>query len=606
MPQAQLWCIDVSGLPTKVARRVFSVDFEPTHDFEALSKAISARLRHDPSSEIVALDVWKLNPSIARSDDRFKFEDENSEITTTYTDLMEHVVTITADSGSLGEIYLDLPEDESLHLIISLKDQPTAVGTIGMICSELLDIQMQEKREDTREWQESLGSEDFERREDVAAKRRAGQDPFAEIPIAILHPAFDRFLLDWNSPVLDIPSELYPLAVKFSSICWNVLASDEVDQEHKKKAISSLVEKLLNCELMKRTKEGAAFDGLLRVDDVYPSLLFLSEDDIGPRLMARCQKVYLKCIRLASLDNVRKLISLPCFMLVISGSHVAVLGCANASRWPTLEYLTGFQVCTSMPSDPRAVFESIARLFACLRRAIAVLFEYYHDLTSLLPHLPKRFLPIRNTFVTPGGQISRIEYSNLLMMGNNIWSGKLIDENNSHGVPVVVKFARHYSVESHRLLESVGVAPKLYYWDLEQNPIVGEDEPGLFYWRMIVMEHLTDAVTLYDFSGTSVDARKISEHLRRAVSTLHANDHVFGDLRPSNIMVDVREEEGHERKIRVALVDFDWAGKVGKARYPPGISLGGAIKWPEGVKPKGLITKEHDLYWLRTWLECMT
>ncbi|KAL0574474.1 hypothetical protein V5O48_007488 [Marasmius crinis-equi] len=612
MPRAQLWCIDLSsGSTDEVKRRIFSIDFEPTDTFEDLTRAISAGLHHT-NKEITALDIWKLSPSIARNDARF-----SATTKTTYTELTEHVMTITAESGNLGEIYLDLPEDESLHLLVAVKGKPQGKcllvkGTIELLYSELLDIKQQEQRQEHLEWLESLGSEDFEKREDVVARRHAGVDPFREIPIAILHPAFDKFLLDMNSPTLEIPPELYPLALKFSSTCWNLLSSKEVDEKQKKKTVSDLVEKMLDRPLVKRTKEGAAFDGLLQIDEVYPALLFLSEDDIGIHLMSRCRKVYNKCLLLASLDSVRKQISMPCFLLVLSGSHISVLGCANASLHPTLEYLTGFQVCTSMPSDPGVVFEGLARLFACLRRAITVLFEYYHGLPQLLEHLPKRYLPLRNTFVTPDGQVSQIEYSNLLILGNNIWTGTLKLRDNPP-VPVIVKFTRHYSVAAHRLLEAASVAPKLHYWDSapEDDAEADGEEPRLFYWRMIVMEHLKNAVTLYDFTGTSSDARQISGHLQRAVMSLHSNDYVFGDLRPTNIMVEVRyladevQEEGGEREVRVALVDFDWAGKAGKARYPPGISIGGAIKWPEGVKPRALITKEHDLYWLRTWLDCM-
>ncbi|KAF9260782.1 hypothetical protein L218DRAFT_871377 [Marasmius fiardii PR-910] len=197
------------------------------------------------------------------------------------------------------------------------------------------------------------------------------------------------------------------------------------------------------------------------------------------------------------------------------------------------------------------------------------------------------------------------------MLGKNIWRAtlKCRDRDSSTiSIPILVKFSRHYSAPSHRLLESAGLAPKLYFCDLEQDPEQNDIAPGSFYWRMIVMEFISNAVTLYDFTGTPGDARQIMAQLYHAVELLHAEGCVFGDLRPTNIMVEILEDrgDGEERKIRVALVDFDWAGKDGKARYPPGISVGGGIAWPEGVKPRGLITKAHDLYWLRTWADILS
>jgi serine/threonine protein kinase len=48
--------------------------------------------------------------------------------------------------------------------------------------------------------------------------------------------------------------------------------------------------------------------------------------------------------------------------------------------------------------------------------------------------------------------------------------------------------------------------------------------------------------------------------LRRAVHLLHDHGLVFGDLRPPNVMIT----KAH----RVKLIDFNWAGEKGQARYP--------------------------------------
>jgi hypothetical protein len=58
----------------------------------------------------------QLDPAIARDDARLK-----ASTTTTYSDLKEHATLLKTDfAGNLGDIYLDLPDIESLHLLVSL------------------------------------------------------------------------------------------------------------------------------------------------------------------------------------------------------------------------------------------------------------------------------------------------------------------------------------------------------------------------------------------------------------------------------------------------------------------------------------------------------
>ncbi|KAJ7447366.1 hypothetical protein B0H11DRAFT_1636574, partial [Mycena galericulata] len=72
--------------------------------------------------------------------------------------------------------------------------------------------------------------------------------------------------------------------------------------------------------------------------------------------------------------------------------------------------------------------------------------------------------------------------------------------------------------------------------------------------------------------------------LGNAIDKLHAEKLVFGDLRPPNIIV-------HNSSVH--LVDFDWAGRVGEARYPSTINMDPGI-FPDGVDRGGLIKMEHD------------
>ncbi|ESK85880.1 Pkinasedomain-containingprotein [Moniliophthora roreri MCA 2997] len=589
MPQAKLWCIDITGSPSVVNRRIFSVAFIPAQNLESLRDAIRKELKHKAKEIVedlgkkeespVVLDLWRLDPSLARGDARF-----NQETTTTYSDLKGSATLLKTDfAGNLGDIYLDLPDEECLHLLVSLSGSEVAKGPIDFLISELLDIKQGEARQRSADWRDSLGDSTFESRPDVIAKRQRGEDPFQEIPLAILHPVFDSFLYDLHNDDLDIPHLLYPLTREFSS-SFPKFKSSFNSNEAKTTFISSL-EDLLDCKCITRTTEGAAFDGISLIDDVYPSLIFHRQLVVAGDIMSQVQKVYRKCVRLAVYDSIRRRVALPCFVLVIAGSYISVFGAGNPS-FPVVERLMGFELCTKMPSDPGTSIERLARLFTCLRRALKSLKEYYTALPIVIPRLSKRYHPFRNRFLTANGEKVVFEYHSLAILGKLIWLAELPD-----GTIVVVKFTRSYGAPAHQLLASAGLAPRLYYADNN------EGTNGNHYWCMIVMEYIPDAVRLDQFQGTRSDSLRIAEDLQRAVELLHTDGFVFGDLRSTNILVRVSKNQN--KVLKFYLVDFDWSGKVGEARYPVGISFTGKIKWPDGVWPRGFITKDHDLHWLR-------
>ncbi|KAI3619240.1 hypothetical protein WG66_012786 [Moniliophthora roreri] len=62
MPVAELWCIDITGPPSVVTRRIFPINFNPQHNFEDFNQAIRDQLKHQPigNDEPITLDVWKV------------------------------------------------------------------------------------------------------------------------------------------------------------------------------------------------------------------------------------------------------------------------------------------------------------------------------------------------------------------------------------------------------------------------------------------------------------------------------------------------------------------------------------------------------------------
>jgi hypothetical protein len=116
--------------------------------------------------------------------------------------------------------------------------------------------------------------------------------------------------------------------------------------------------------------------------------------------------------------------------------------------------------------------------------------------------------------------------------------------------------AAGYGIATHLLLSNEKMAPELYG--------VSEVETA----QLIIMQSLDGWHELFHYCGKhnpklpASRKAKLVERLERILDTLESNRMVHGDFRMNNIMVKAGEEEN------AVLIDFDWAGNVGEARYP--------------------------------------
>ncbi|KAH9932284.1 uncharacterized protein B0H18DRAFT_987416 [Fomitopsis serialis] len=143
---------------------------------------------------------------------------------------------------------------------------------------------------------------------------------------------------------------------------------------------------------------------------------------------------------------------------------------------------------------------------------------------------------------------------------------------------VVVKFAYAYNGGAHELLANASPpqAPKLRYCEYDSDV-------GMW---VVVMDYVEGRE---DPTGDLLTEPVHVDSLRVAVTMLHEHGLVFGDLRAPNILlVDDR----------AVLIDFDWCGKAGEARYPGDILLDN-ISWHSEVRRGGLIDRAHDVYLFR-------
>ena len=118
---------------------------------------------------------------------------------------------------------------------------------------------------------------------------------------------------------------------------------------------------------------------------------------------------------------------------------------------------------------------------------------------------------------------------------------------------------RSYGEDAHLFLAVKHMAPQLFGTC---------DEQGIA--SVVVMELLEDGwMMLFDYcenryrNGIPEDARRrLLKRIDDILDCLGTARMVHGDSRMANLMLKPGEEE------KAVLIDFDWAGEVGKARYP--------------------------------------
>ncbi|KAF9002689.1 hypothetical protein BDQ17DRAFT_1242844, partial [Cyathus striatus] len=113
-------------------------------------------------------------------------------------------------------------------------------------------------------------------------------------------------------------------------------------------------------------------------------------------------------------------------------------------------------------------------------------------------------------------------------------------------------------------------------------------------WIMVVMERLDSHLwkTLHDSLLKNVHVRStLKKDIKGVLEKLHENNMVHGDIRDVNIMVNIGP-----RASNVMFLDFDWAGSLGKATYPPYVNTHEDLNRPREVCYGFPILPAHDMY----------
>ena len=234
----------------------------------------------------------------------------------------------------------------------------------------------------------------------------------------------------------------------------------------------------------------------------------------------------------------------------------------------------------SVHSEPH--IENVTRFFSALKLGVKKLGLYYKNLKpDDLSLLNSGYFSSITSYRGDDGLIN-FEYIGYLEKCSDCVTlcARTCGESSSN---IVVKFVDRYGDMAHRILANAGLAPKLLYCG---SPRVTEEQPSYHNLSMVMMDYIKCS-TLATAKAEMDDRAKgvARSEICQALKLLHSAGLVFGDLRSPNILVEIKTRE-------VKLIDFDWAGVDGQAKYPYLISKD--LPWPEGVGALKPIRCVHD------------
>jgi hypothetical protein len=216
-----------------------------------------------------------------------------------------------------------------------------------------------------------------------------------------------------------------------------------------------------------------------------------------------------------------------------------------------------------------------------LKKAIASLQTYYEDLSKLGDTAKQNLdYPYQLHFKSLSDSSAHQFNYKSKIEGKLVFEAKL-----ENGDSACVKFVRRYSRDAHEECTRLGCAPTLRGFQCL---------PGGWFRVMVIMDFLDGK------HYCPLDNSYLSEVLYKEMKTLvrlHQAGFIHGDMRTVNTMV--RKDESS----KFILVDFDWAGKIEEAWYPPNVNTSPGLRRPHGAIDGELILAEHDLEMLKVMFE---
>ncbi|KAF8468174.1 hypothetical protein BDZ91DRAFT_848037 [Kalaharituber pfeilii] len=283
---------------------------------------------------------------------------------------------------------------------------------------------------------------------------------------------------------------------------------------------------------------------------------------------------------------------LPCFHIFYFGLFLGFAGSVITDKIH-MDILVPILPLCWHPHDIR-MRTMAAQCFGAFKKAVEKLENYYKNELPAIegrPMQPDQAFPYKCDYQSLENKATvRFKYKDQPIPKKLLFLAEA-----DNGSKKCIKFTRRYSKDAHLSCASQGYAPALRGFEA----LPGE-------WYMVVMDMADiDVYKPYSIRNTTSSSANfpsvaaLRPKVEEVIKHLHRNGLVHGDVRDSNLLVRTDDEVG------CMLVDFDWAGKEGEARYPINVNRSD-IRQPDEVRDGLPIKKEHDLEMIKIMFDTRT
>ncbi|KAG6883758.1 hypothetical protein C0993_003959, partial [Termitomyces sp. T159_Od127] len=390
------------------------------------------------------------------------------------------------------------------------------------------------------------------------------------IPLALFDQAFGIFRDRCKGPPSDDALAcLYELSI--AGCRWYP------EEKLRRDAIAPVLSKYLGLELHTGTVPNTEYitNGNLSVN-IMPALIRECKNESGVGLneaIAYYGNYLLNALKDYSEYNTR----FPCLLFVDVGTHVGFYGAVWDGLRIRVEPLTrGFDLMT--PWKEKEDRYKMASILDALVETARFIENHYASIVK------EKSLKLRRQYPFLSSYRDDVEQRDIgFTYGEQLGEDKLLFSAVTDSIEfIVIKFTTQYSVDAHKYLARLGLAPRI-----RQSVRISAD------WFAIIMDW-SDYTNLYEFGShlSELQRDKVRSRVLDIVQELHRGCFVHGDIRDTNLLVDI--DSLVDEVVQIHLVDFDWAGRIGEARYPYGLNYT-TVKRPKEVTSGGLIAEQHDI-----------
>ncbi|KAJ7148794.1 hypothetical protein C8R43DRAFT_517326 [Mycena crocata] len=405
-------------------------------------------------------------------------------------------------------------------------------------------------------------------------------------PVAVFHAAFARFTEVWRGPL----PELSSLDAGWIEAIARLLScsKDHYSVKHKRTAAVKPCLKLLlpdgvvlepstieldngkSCQPDGNRAVASNIGSHLEEHNHFlRDLLFVAKNGDGQGGCDgedQASHTYLNlCVQNTAAETRRRSV-MPSLLLNLSQKHLEASGAVYLYTNPVCQRLAHISLVKEAATKDTDEVATVARFFLAVRECMALLKTHYEELTADSPLLPLSSFPFPH-LTTVSDELT-VRYDRWVFHERLGPRAVYFARRASDDRELVVKFAASYSVEAHQAAAQLGAAPPVLFADW--HPKVQQ--------FCIVMQR--------GDLGASHKDPELWRQLKRDLTELHRLGFVHGDIRLPNIVMDPPSG-------RLWILDWDWAGRVGEAKYPAALNPGDK-RFPEGIIPCGDITVGDD------------